>query len=74
MQVYAIIRDIINHSEGLLTSRDFLVGWPIGFEIDPINKQYIVEIIDISVGELLDRFLPDGIPEVEKQRQIIEVS
>lgn len=74
MQVYAIMRDITNHSEGLLAIYDFLIGWPVGLEIDSKNKRYIVEIIDISVRELLNRFLPGGIPEVQKQRQIIEAS
>ena len=67
-------QDIINHSKGLLSTEDYLVGWPLGFEIEPVNKRIIVDISNISVGELMNRFLPEGIPDIDKQRKIIESS
>lgn len=64
-------QDILNHSKGLLSTEDYLVGWPTGFEIKPDTKSIVVNISNISVGEIMSRFLPEGIPDIDKQRKII---
>jgi hypothetical protein len=74
MQIYSIINDVNQHSQGIIATSEFLIGWPVGLEINSQKKHIIVDIIDISIGELLNRFLPDGIPDIDKQRRIIERS